>query len=402
MERASPRTAAAPRSDTLGRVPHDVGVYVHVPWCERVCPYCDFAVVAARRLPREAQARYVDALLEELAARRDAFEGRELASLYLGGGTPSLLHPDALGRIVAGVESSFASAAECEITLEVNPSSLERERLPAFRALGVNRISLGVQSFDDATLKRLGRAHRVDAVRATLAAIHAAGFDRLSLDLIFAAPGQSEAALDADLAAAVAAAPQHVSAYELTLEPGTPFGAAPERLDLPDEARVAAMLVQVEQRLTAAGYARYEISNFARPGREAVHNRRYWQRRPVLALGVGAVSTDPPTDAEPHGVRRMNPRDLPRYLEAPTHPAELEVLTPPLARGEAMFLGLRTARGVDAAEFAREFGAPPRAFFERAIGPLREGGLLAEAESGDLSLTPRGRMVADSVFEWFV
>jgi oxygen-independent coproporphyrinogen-3 oxidase len=369
-----------------------------------VCPYCDFAVVAARTLPAELQARYVDALLAELAARRDVHAGRELASLYLGGGTPSLLHPDALARIVEGVRASFAAAGPCEITLEVNPSSLERARLPAFRALGVDRISLGAQSFDDATLKRLGRAHRARAVRDTLEAIREAGFGTLSLDLIFAAPGQSEAALDADLAAAIEAAPEHVSAYELTLEPGTPFAlaAARGRLALPDEERVAAMLGQVERRLCAAGYQRYEISNFARPGYEAVHNRRYWQRRPVLGLGVGAVSTDPPSAGHPHGVRRANPRELSRYLEDPLAPADVEILTPPLARGEAMFLGLRTARGVDAAAFEREFGAPPRAFFEQAIDPLREGGLLVEAEGGDLRLTPRGRLVADSVFEWFV
>jgi oxygen-independent coproporphyrinogen-3 oxidase len=315
-----------------------------------------------------------------------------------------LLHPDALARIVDEVRGSFRAAAGCEITLEVNPSSLERARLPAFRAVGVNRISLGAQSFDDGTLKRLGRAHRASAVHATLEAIRAAGFAALSLDLIFAAPGQSEAALDADLDAALEAAPQHVSAYELTLEAGTPFAeaAARGRLDLPDEERVAAMQLQVERRLGDAGYLRYEISNFARPGWEAVHNRRYWQRRPVLGLGVGAVSTDPAVAASPHGVRRANPRELSRYLEDPLEPADVEILTPPLARGEAMFLGLRTARGVDASAFAREFGAPPRAFFGQAIEPLCAGGLLAEMEGGDLRLTPRGRLVADSVFEWFV
>jgi oxygen-independent coproporphyrinogen-3 oxidase len=385
-------------------VSHDVGVYVHVPWCERVCPYCDFAVVAARSLPEQSQARYVDALLAELAARREAFAGRALASLYLGGGTPSLLRPDALGRVVAAVRASFEPAGECETTLEVNPSSLERERLPAFRDAGIDRISLGAQSFDDATLKRLGRAHRAAAVRETLAAIRDARFRALSLDLIFAAPGQSERALDADLDAVIAAAPEHVSAYELTLEPGTPFGAAAARgrLELPDEERVAAMQERVEARLGAAGYARYEISNYARPGFEAVHNRRYWQRRPVLGLGVGAVSTDPATASLPHGVRRSNPRSLARYLADPLAAAEIEVLSPPIARGEAMFLALRTSRGVAAADFAQEFGAPPRAFFAEAIERLCAQGLLAESGTGDLWLTPPGRLLADSVSEWFV
>lgn len=382
----------------------DVGVYVHVPWCERICPYCDFAVLRARELSREQELRYADALELELAARRARFEGRRLASLYLGGGTPSLLRADTLARIVASLRAAFPPAGDVEITLEVNPSTLERARLPDFRAAGVNRISLGAQSFDDATLKRLGRAHRAGAIRATLDAIRAERFASLSLDLIFAAPGQSLAMLDADLDALIAAAPDHVSAYELTLEPGTPFGAASarERLALPDEDEIAAMMLRVESRLAGAGYARYEISSYARPGRESVHNRRYWERAPVLGLGMGAVSTDPPDPAHAHGVRRANPRELARYLADPASCGEVEVLDAPIARGEAMFLGLRTARGVDAARFAAEFGAPPRGFFAPAIERLRHGDLLAEEENGDLRLTPRGRLLADSVFESFV
>jgi oxygen-independent coproporphyrinogen-3 oxidase len=385
-------------------VPDDVGVYVHFPWCERVCPYCDFAVLAARSLPQAALARYLDALEAELARRRPDYGERALASLYLGGGTPSLLGPAALARVIDAVRAAFAPSGALEITLEVNPSSTERERLPGFRDAGVNRISLGAQSFDDGTLKRLGRAHRASAVRATLEAVRAAGFAQLSLDLLFAAPGQTRALLDADLDALLAADPEHVSAYELTLEPGTPFAAAAAkgRLALPDEASAAAMLEQVEARLSAAGYRRYELSNFARPGCESVHNRRYWERRPVLGLGMGAVSTDPSDAAHAHGVRRFNPRELARYLADPGAPAEVEVLTPPVARGEAMFLALRTARGVDAAGFAREFGAAPRHFFGPEIARLRDDGLLEEGDAGDLRLTPRGRMLADSVFAWFV
>ena len=377
---------------------------MHVPWCERICPYCDFAVLATRALPPELEARYVDALRAELEVRLPRYAGRRLASLYLGGGTPSLLTPEALGRLIGAVRAAFPAHAEPEITLEVNPSSLECARLPAFRAAGVNRISLGAQSFDDATLKRLGRAHRSVAVRASLEAIRAARFRTLSLDLIFAAPGQTLAQLDADLDAVLEAAPEHVSAYELTLEPGTPFGAAAARgrLALPDEEEVTAMLLRVEERLTAAGYARYEISSYARPGCESRHNRRYWERRPVLGLGMGAVSTDPPDAAHAHGVRRSNPRELARYLADPGAAGEVEVLGAEVARGEAIFLGLRTARGVDAARFAEEFGAPPRCFFAPAIERLRGQGLLGEADNGDLTLTPRGRLLADSVSEWFV
>src|SRR5262245_63548985 len=192
-----------------------VGVYVHVPYCERVCPYCDFAVVAARPLAAGREARFARAILAELAARAGAFAGRRLASLYFGGGTPSLLRPETLARLAAAVQTAFApppgpgAAAETavEVTLEVNPSTLERERLPEFRAAGITRLSVGVQSFDDAVLKRLGRAHRAREGRRTLEAARAAGFANLSLDLIFALPGPGTAAPRAHLAPARALAP---------------------------------------------------------------------------------------------------------------------------------------------------------------------------------------------------
>jgi oxygen-independent coproporphyrinogen III oxidase len=383
----------------------DLGVYLHVPFCERICPYCDFAVVAARALGREAEERYVAALLAELAARRRDFAGRALATVYLGGGTPSLLSPQSVGALLDAVRSAFPGEP-AEVTLEINPSTLERERLPGFRAAGIDRVSVGIQSFDDTTLRRLGRAHRAREGERTLAACRAAGFARLSLDLIAAAPAQDLAAFDRDLSAAIAAAPDHISVYELTLEPGTPFARAAERgrLATADEETAARMLERAEERLAAAGYRRYEISSYALPGREALHNQRYWQRRPVLGLGMGAVSNDPPSADYPHGVRRTNPRTLDAYLAvaAGAQRAEVEALEPRIARGEAVFLALRTSVGLDAERFAAEFGAPPRAFFAEAIGELSAQGLLEEANTGRLSLTPRGRMLADTVFAHFV
>jgi oxygen-independent coproporphyrinogen-3 oxidase len=266
-----------------------VGVYVHVPFCQRVCPYCDFAVVGVRALPPELEGAYLDALLAELEQRRAAFEGRSLASLYLGGGTPSLLRPDSVRRIVDAVFTAFPAGGPVETTLEVNPGTVERERLPGFRGAGVNRVSVGVQSFQDTTLKRLGRAHRAEEARRTLAAARAAGFRAVCLDLVFAAPGQGLADFQADLAETLAFGPEHVSAYELTVEEGTPFALAAARGQLrrASEETVVAMIEMAEERLGAAGYERYELSNYARPGFAAVHNRRYWERRPVLGLGVG-------------------------------------------------------------------------------------------------------------------
>ncbi|MCH7644958.1 MAG: radical SAM family heme chaperone HemW [Myxococcales bacterium] len=391
-----------------------VGVYVHIPFCERVCPYCDFAVIAAPELAAAQETRYVDALLHELAARSSVYQdasgsGRHLASVYLGGGTPSRLTPESLARIVDAIRAAFPGDGPLETTLEVNPSTLERSRLPDFRALGVNRVSVGVQSFDDAVLKRLGRAHRVEEAHQTLAACRAAGFPAISLDLLFAAPGQRLAGLESDLDRALEFGPDHVSSYELTIESGTPFALAASRgqLSLPDEDEAIAMMETIEARLRAGGFERYEISNYARPGFQAVHNRRYWERQPVLGLGVGAFSTEPPSAAAPFGARVSNVRDLRTYLDRiaqrrPPAAGPTEVFDADTARGEAAFLALRGSRGLLAAEFESEFGRLPRAFFGPAIDRLLEAGLLDEAGGGDLRLSARGRLFADSVFAEFV
>lgn len=398
-----------------------VGVYVHIPFCERVCPYCDFAVIAAPELSSKQEDRYVDALLRELATRSSLYQGptdagqdangrgRSLASIYLGGGTPSLLTPESLARIVDAIRAAFPSEGPVEITLEVNPSTIERARLPAFRALGVNRVSVGVQSFDDAVLKRLGRAHRVEEAHQTLDACRAAGFPAISLDLIFAAPGQRLAGVAADLDRALEFGPDHVSTYELTIESGTPFALAASRgqLPLPDEGEAIAMMETIESRLYAGGFERYEISNYAQLGFQAVHNQRYWERQPVLGLGVGAFSTEPPSAAAPFGARRSNVRDLRTYFDRiaqrlPAAAGPTEVFDADTARGEAVFLALRGSRGLLAAEFESEFGQLPRAFFGSAIDRLVEGGLLDEAGGGDLRLSARGRLFADSVFAEFV
>jgi oxygen-independent coproporphyrinogen-3 oxidase len=386
-----------------------VGVYVHVPFCERVCPYCDFPVVAARRLaPREEQS-YVDALGIELGLRRERFAGRTLASLYLGGGTPSLLSPTSVARIVDAVTGAFSARPDLEVTLEVNPSTTERGRLPDFRAAGVNRVSVGIQSFDDGVLKRLGRAHRAGEGRATLQAARRAGFQNLSLDLLFAAPGQAEEDLRRDLSEVVAFSPEHVSAYELTVETGTPFALARERgqLALASEDEALAMHALVEQSLGSSGLQRYEISSYARPGQESQHNQRYWRRLPVLGIGMGAWSSDPASEVAPFGARRANLRQVGAYVASLAR-GELpeagppEVLSEGTARSEALFLALRTVRGLDAGGFAAEFGAPPRHFHAEALNALVSLGLLVEDASGDLRLTARGRLLSDSVFEQFV
>ena len=406
-------------SEAVGVDDGSVGVYLHLPFCDRICPYCDFAVVAARPLRPDIEARYVADLLRELEARRDDFAGRRLATIYFGGGTPSLFQPESVATLISALRDAFpppssyprsthSSGGPEEVTLELNPSTTEAARLPAFREAGVDRLSVGVQSFDDEQLKKLGRAHRADRIDATLAAARAAGFDNLSLDLIFAGPGQDTAALDRDLDRLIAFGPEHVSTYELTYEPDTPFGRALAKgqMEACDEDDSAEMIGQVEARLSGVGYERYEISSYAKAGRRALHNARYWQRAPVLGLGMGAHSTEARSAAHPHGARRANPRTLEEWQGALARNAarvgEEESLSVDVARGEAVFLGLRQREGLQASVFEEEFGETPRGFFAKEIDRLLERGWLEESPDGDLRLSPGGRLLADSVAAEFV
>ena len=390
-----------------------VGIYLHLPFCERICPYCDFAVVLAPTLESETEARYVEALCMELAARRSDFGGRALASVYFGGGTPSLFQPESIHKLLEAIRQAFPhseSTGELETTLELNPSTVEQARLGGFRAAGINRLSIGVQSFDDLQLKRLGRAHRAAVARQTWIAARAAGFDNLSIDLIFAGPSQSRTDLDRDLDELLRWEPEHVSTYELTFEPETPFGRAlaAGKMQACDEDRAAEMILQIESRLEAAGFERYEISNYARPGAHSRHNARYWQRQAVLGLGMGAHSTEVRSPDHPHGARRANSRRLDEWLRkveaSPGQAGVEETLSAATARGEAVFLALRQRSGLSARTFEAEFGGPPRDFFEAEIDAMRSRGWLSEGEpaAGDLRLTSAGRLMADTVAVEFV
>ncbi|MBW1885157.1 MAG: radical SAM family heme chaperone HemW [Deltaproteobacteria bacterium] len=391
-----------------------VGVYLHLPFCERICPYCDFAVVAARPLEAALEARYVAALRAELERRRGDFSGRSLASLYFGGGTPSLFGPDSIRELIDAVHRAFEPGAagvetSVETTLELNPSTTEIDRLPGFREAGIDRLSIGVQSFDDVQLKRLGRAHSAATVRETLRAVRSAGFRNISIDLIFAAPQQATTDLERDLDEVIEWSPEHLSTYELTYEAQTPFGRAlaAGKMNAPDEDRSVEMIETIEARLRDAGYERYEISNYARPGRRSRHNARYWQRLSVLGLGMGAHSTEVRAAHRPHGARRANPRGLMEWLEAVEAGEAVgveESPSPATARGEAVFLALRQREGLSARRFEAEFGAAPRTFFAAAIDDLVAKGWLAEGGSaaGDLRLTRAGRLLADSVAAEFV
>ena len=269
----------------LGSLP-PLSLYVHLPWCLRKCPYCDFN---SHEWPADAgalpQARYVDALIADLDASLPLVWGRPVVSVFIGGGTPSLFAPEAIDRLLGAIRARLPLRPGAEITLEANPGTFERERFRAYRAAGVTRLSIGVQSFDDAKLRALGRVH--DGAQARAAVAEAAqAFDTFNLDLMYALPGQTLAELDADLTQALAFAPPHLSLYHLTIEPNTVFAKYPP--PTPDDDAAADMLDRLVERSAAAGLARYEVSAYARAGHTCAHNLNYWRFGDYLGLGAGA------------------------------------------------------------------------------------------------------------------
>jgi oxygen-independent coproporphyrinogen-3 oxidase len=374
-----------------------LGVYIHYPFCSVRCPYCDFAVDVRREIP---QIRYADAVVTELLARAPWFsannEAPVLRSIYFGGGTPGLWLPAEVGRVVDTVRRCFDAAAPSalEITLEANPGEIETERLAAFAAAGVNRVSLGVQSLDDPTLVRLGRNHSAAAAPAAVAAVRRAGIDNLSCDLMFAVPGQSLPLWQRSLEELIALGPEHVSAYALTVERGTAFAslARQGRLDPPDDEAQAAMFRWGRQALASAGYRHYEISSYARPGFRAVHNQLYWTQAAYLGVGASAASFRPLIDGT--GWRFSNPRSTDTYL-APSgavRPVKVERRTRGDLENEALWLGLRTVDGVDRQAHGRRFGADPLESTERA----REAGRCVSA--GWLQVDPKAVRLTDEGF----
>ncbi len=367
------------------------GLYVHCLFCLRRCPYCDFNVAIYRE---DRVGPFVAALAAELGRYAGLpWAGRVPAvSLFFGGGTPSLLPPDALGELIAAARLRLGLQPDAEVTLEANPEDLAAERLAAFRAAGVTRLSLGVQSLDDALLRRLGREHTAEMARAAYAAARRAGFANVSVDLLYGCPGQDLATWRATLAEILGWGPEHLSAYALTLEPGTAFGRRPPP-GLPDDAVTTAQFERLCERASAAGLERYEISNFARPDFRSQHNLLYWRRGDYLGLGPGA-------HAALGATRFGNERSQTRYratLAAGRWPiAWTERLTPAQVRGERIVLGLRLAEGIPRAWLESHFAdAPGR--LDRVLDRYRTAGLLTERDDR-LALTPRGVLLSDSLF----
>jgi oxygen-independent coproporphyrinogen-3 oxidase len=364
------------------------GVYVHLPFCPYICPYCDFAKWA---WDDARAARYLAALRAELA-RVPAIEAR---TLFFGGGTPTTYAPDAIAALIGEVRARFELPNDAEITTEANPDPVLAGQLAALHGAGVNRLSVGVQSFEPRDLRVLGRRHTAADVANVVRAARAAGFANLSVDLIFGVPGQTEESWAASLDAAVALEVEHVSCYGLTIEEGTPYAAwfARDPSAFAGDTREARMYAIAIDRLRVAGFEHYEISNWAKPGFRSQHNAIYWANDPYLGLGVGAASYL-------DGVRSTHTRDLDDYcaaaLAGTAIPGESERLEGAKRTGEAIMLALRTAEGVDLAAFRERYGIDVHQRYRGVVDDLVAAGVLA-AEPARLRLTERGRFVANDV-----
>ncbi|MBV1788382.1 radical SAM family heme chaperone HemW [Marinobacterium sp. D7] len=374
-----------------------LSLYVHIPWCVRKCPYCDFNSHAVRSetLPER---EYVDALLADLDSELDAAGGRPLQSIFIGGGTPSLFSARAIDHILRGVNQRLAFASDIEITMEANPGTFERARFADYRAAGVNRLSIGIQSFNDAALKALGRIHCAEEAIAAAGAAREL-FPELNLDLMHGLPGQSPEEALADLEQAIALAPDHISWYQLTIEPNTEFHARPPTLPL-DEA-----LWEIQERgqqlLAAAGYQQYEVSAYCRTGHQARHNLNYWQFGDYIGIGAGAHGklSDPIGDGLRIN-RRYKVRQPTAYMDPARRLGGDQLVERHELAFEFMLNALRLTAGVDMRLFAERTGLE-FAEVEPIINLAQRKGLLEESASR-LVATPHGQLFLNDLLALFL
>lgn len=345
------------------------GLYLHIPFCLRKCPYCDFFSVPHHGT---AVADYVQLLLADLQQAAHHWTG-PVETLFFGGGTPSLLTPKDVAALLSKVDELLGLTSDAEISLEANPGTLDLDKLTGYRQAGITRLSIGLQSLNDERLARLGRLHDAATGLQAIDDARTAGFDNLSCDLMFAVPGQTAEGLTSDLQQLLAIAPEHIAVYGLTVEPDTPFATQQERgeLILPDEDDYISAYRLLHEQLSTAGYDHYEISNFAKPGKRCRHNQRYWHRQSVLGLGAGAHSFN----ADNWGSRLAIPNDLTSYqtaIRAGRNPAaRIESFDRSGAMIETLYLGLRTSVGVNDDAFAARFGCRVDEAFPLAIERCR-------------------------------
>ncbi len=381
--------------------PIPLALYVHMPWCVKKCPYCDFNSHGLRGGDPD-YAGYVDALIADLDADLADFgqglRERPIVSVFFGGGTPSLFPPGQIARLLDAARQRLAFAADAEITLETNPGTVEHGRFEDYLAAGVNRLSFGVQSFDDARLKALGRIHSAGEAEHAFGLARAAGFDNINLDLMYALPDQDLAGALRDIDRALALAPEHISHYQLTLEPNTAFAAHPP--PLPDEDSAWDMQEACQARLAEAGYAQYEVSAYARAGRRCEHNLNYWRFGDYLGIGAGAHAK---VTTLPDIRRRWKQRHPRQYLQAVDHAARIgedRAIAEPERAFEYMLNALRLVDGTPLADYPARTGLPLASLEPARDEALRRGWL--DPSDSTLRATPLGQRFLNDVIGLFI
>jgi oxygen-independent coproporphyrinogen III oxidase len=374
------------------------GVYIHIPFCRSRCSYCDFATGLYQS---EIAARYVEALVREIESTSVAHSGLAVDTIYLGGGTPSLLSDGQLQLILGAVRAQFGVAKDAEVTMEMNPGTVSAEVLSAFRAEGVNRASFGAQTFDDGELARLGRSHSVADTLKTFSDLHVAGFDNVSFDLIAGLPGQLLERWQSNVEEALKLRPEHLSFYLLEVHPGTPLAEHIRRglQPTPDDDVAAVMYEWMLERAEEAGYEHYEISNLCLPGFASRHNVKYWTGAPYFGFGCSAHSYDG------QGRRWSNERDIDKYVTAVENGASPVVQEQQLSnmdiRSEAIFLGMRMMSGVDTKRYRDSFGIDLCETYKSDLSRFVDAGLV-EFEGDVVRLTRTGALMSNEVFAAFV
>lgn len=382
--------------DRLSIETEPLALYVHWPWCVRKCPYCDFNSYGAPRCIPEAA--YVTALAEDLAWAARAAAGRKVSSVFFGGGTPSLMSADGFSRLMDAVRRTVTLTEDCEISMEANPGTVERNRFKAYAAAGVNRISLGIQSFSDENLKRLGRIHSASDAMKAIEAAHEA-FENINLDVMYALPGQTQKELETEIDAALSAATMHLSFYELTIEDGTAFGKRPPA-GLPEGDAAADMGQLVHERLTAGGFEHYEISGYAKPGRRCRHNRTYWTFGDYLGVGAGAHGKVTANGEIIRTVRTANPTNYLADAAKGVFESERRVVTTEDLPFEFALNVLRLTEGVEASRWEATTGRP-LSLIEPVLSELRAKGLLVP-DVPRIAVTELGRRFLSDVQEAFL
>ena len=374
----------------------ELEIYIHIPFCVKKCAYCDFL---SGPQDRDTIEKYVDKLVEEIGVQKPA----TVSSIFLGGGTPSILEPSQIFKIFKVLNCTFKIEKDAEITIEANPGTVTVEKLEAYKQCGINRISFGLQSTNNEELKLLGRIHTYEEFLESYQLARACGFENINVDLISAIPKQTVASWEETLKKVIALEPEHISAYSLIVEEGTPFAkvygeGCPGEHDLPCEEEERAIYYRTEELLERAGYHRYEISNYAKAGKECRHNLGYWERKEYLGIGLGAASLV-------NNVRYKNTDDLLYYME---HSSDLSAIQENVEKlslqeqmEEFMFLGLRKTEGVSVTEFKNTFGKTMEECYGEQIQKLKEQGLL-EQKDGRLMLTRPGIDVSNYVFGEFL